>query len=49
MLKKQELGNVQKATIIRRLEEALMVSSDRNYKMEVLESGKIKSILGFSN
>ena len=48
MLKTQELENARQATIIRRLEEAL-ISSDRKYKTEVLESGKNKSILGFPN
>ena len=48
MLKTQELENARQSTIIRRLEEAL-ISSDRKYRAEVLESGKNKSILGFLN
>ena len=48
MLKTQELENAQQATIIRRLEEAV-ISKDRKYKTGVLESGKNKSILGFLN
>ena len=48
MFKKQKLENAQQATVIRKLEEALM-SSDRKYTTEVLESGKNKSILEFLN